>query len=305
MRLDRATGVHQSLGFNVGLTGKLFRWERPEENNRPIDCDICLPLLVVLANTEGASQAVGPRLPLVLSVSNPRYVAQIGNPIVRWVSVNVVNLLSGPFARNVQPSKSVGEVDFPLNRDFNSSAFVQVPDHLTNFSDLVENNPAGEYTGFTVVRNKFSQPFSGKRSVNNLWRWQSRIKEVADPVIAAVFVFAAKVFVWKLTVHIQPCQSGSVIRGVVNVDRDSSGNTLTACNVTSKRSSTPCEPSKNAGLWVVVEKFAQSCCGKIGLNHDVVPHKQLIGEKPRSVSALSGLRYFTGQPSNLQHAIGV
>ena len=48
------------------------------------------------------------------------------------------------------------------------------------------------------------------------------------------------------------------------------------------------EPS----LSVVLKKFADALCGKINLSHAVVPLKQWFGQKPRSVSALAGLRHF-------------
>ena len=51
-------------------------------------------------------------------------------------------------------------------------------------------------------------------------------------------------------------------------------------------------PNKDAGIWVVVKKFAQTFCGKIGLSHAVVPYKQWFGQKPGSVSALVGFRHF-------------
>lgn len=52
-------------------------------------------------------------------------------------------------------------------------------------------------------------------------------------------------------------------------------------------------PSKDASLWVVVKKFAQAFCGKIAGTHAVAPVKQWFVERPVSVSALCGLRYFS------------
>ena len=47
-----------------------------------------------------------------------------------------------------------------------------------------------------------------------------------------------------------------------------------------------------AGLWIVIEKFAQTLRGKIGLSHDA-PSKR-IGQRPASADNASGLRYFSG-----------
>lgn len=52
---------------------------------------------------------------------------------------------------------------------------------------------------------------------------------------------------------------------------------------------------KESRLRVVLKKFAYTLCGKINLSHAVVPLKQWFGQKPRSVSALAGLRHFNIQ----------
>jgi hypothetical protein len=48
---------------------------------------------------------------------------------------------------------------------------------------------------------------------------------------------------------------------------------------------------KQTRFWTVIEKFAQTLCGKIGLSHDTVP--SLIGQRPRRVDSTSGLRHFS------------
>ena len=52
-------------------------------------------------------------------------------------------------------------------------------------------------------------------------------------------------------------------------------------------------PRKHASLRIVVEKFAQTLRGKIGLSHAVVPLKQWFGQRPASADNASGLRYFS------------
>lgn len=52
-------------------------------------------------------------------------------------------------------------------------------------------------------------------------------------------------------------------------------------------------PCKNTRSGVVVQQLSQAFYGKISLSHDVVPCKQLIGQKPARVGSTGGLRYFT------------
>jgi hypothetical protein len=60
------------------------------------------------------------RFTLVLHVLRYRYVAKIFNPIVAWVSVNVVNNAGRPISGNVKPSQTTSSVSFAVYPD-NSS----------------------------------------------------------------------------------------------------------------------------------------------------------------------------------------
>lgn len=129
--------------------------------------------------------------------------------------------------------------------------------------------------------------------------------EVFNAVIRALPIYVVDLVGRPCTMNIEPSKPMSKVLDVINSDDPVATTYLRTGNLSNTHPSVQTYSArKHASVRVVIEKFAQACCGKIGLNHDVVPVKQLIGEKPRSVSALSGLRYFTGQPSNLQLAFG-
>lgn len=48
---------------------------------------------------------------------------------------------------------------------------------------------------------------------------------------------------------------------------------------------------ENAGKWIVMKKFAQAFCGKIGVSHDAV--LSLIGQRPARVDSTCWPRHFT------------
>lgn len=52
---------------------------------------------------------------------------------------------------------------------------------------------------------------------------------------------------------------------------------------------------KYSSIRVVMEKFTQTFCGKIGSSHAVVPLKQWFGQRPARVDSTSGLRHFNTQ----------
>ena len=116
--------------------------------------------------------------------------------------------------------------------------------------------------------------------------------QIANPVIRFVLVYVVNLVLRERAVNVQPSQPMRPESNSVN------GNSYVPfLRVTSNASgfdwafSTP--PNKHSSLWVVVKKFAQTLCGKIGLSHAVVLIKQWFGQKLSSVSALTGLRHFT------------
>lgn len=117
-------------------------------------------------------------------------------------------------------------------------------------------------------------------------------------------VYVIQPFIRPFTMNIQPRKSMSDIAASVNLAGDVSACDLplhTASNEPSKLWSLT-YPSQVSGIWVVVKKFAQACCGKIGLSHDA-PYKR-IGQRPRCVTSTSRLRHFSGiLPKAQGHAI--
>jgi hypothetical protein len=92
-------------------------------------------------------------------------------------------------------------------------------------------------------------------------------------------------------VMIKPSQPVLQVRGAIYANPSvSTRRRSTGSNSSRQVFSWLPSPSKAPILWVVVEKFAQTLRGKIGLSHDAV--LSLIGQRPRSVCALSGLRHF-------------
>lgn len=159
---------------------------------------------------------------------------------------------------------------------------------------------------FPVVGSKFPGGFAFSSNAVLHVLGIRGLSEICNSVVRALSVYVVDLVGRPNSVNIKPSEPMSKVLNVVNSDDPVASAYLRPCNLSYAYPSIEAYSAcKYASVRVVIEKFAQACCGKIGLNHDVVPQKQLIGEKPRSVSALSGLRYFTGQPSNLQHAIGV
>ncbi len=120
------------------------------------------------------------------------------------------------------------------------------------------------------------------------------IAKIGNPVVVAIPVDVVNYAKREFSVDVEPCKPMSHESLVVNVHIDASIIADIPGNCPGWIHAPTDKPSEYSGFWVVVEKFAQACCGKIGLSHAVVPYKQWCGEKPRCVTSTSGLRYFKG-----------
>ena len=120
----------------------------------------------------------------------------------------------------------------------------------------------------------------------------SRLSKVAYSVVCWIAVYVVDKVFRPVSINKKPSRTMS--RDMVFIDLQyhiPPGNTA---------SSTPNEsvftwvgqPCKDSSFPVVVKKFAQSLCGKIGLSHDA-PCKR-IGQKPIRVISTSRLRHFNG-----------
>lgn len=117
------------------------------------------------------------------------------------------------------------------------------------------------------------------------------VPKVVNPVIQSITVDVIDDAGRKNSVHIEPCDPMHAVLLVVKPCSQVTGRRVDSTNnwFGVRNLSFSCE---NASFWVVIKKFAHSVCGNINLSHAVVPVKQWFGQKPRSVSALAGLRHF-------------
>jgi hypothetical protein len=189
--LEHVAGMVLALACHVGGLRLFHRRVVARLLTAIRELDASSPASPLRRDTKDAGFVVSHRLAPVLKVDATTNVPQVGNCVVRWVAVDMVNVVFGPLAVDVQPSEAVEPVKVP-----------------------VDSRPE-----------------------------VSAINGAAD--------------------------SGADLDAAVWLDK----------------------PSKYAGAGIVVKKLAQMLRGKIGLSHEAL--QLLIGQRPASVSALSGLRYFS------------
>ena len=124
------------------------------------------------------------------------------------------------------------------------------------------------------------------------------VSKVCNPIVKTIAIYVVNVVFWKFSINIKPRKSVSI----VSVSKKTDADVFMAAACSSRFSGfyyTPSpsivvKPRKHSGVRIVMKNFAQTFCSKIGLSHDAV--LSLIGQRPGSVSALSGLRYFMANP---------
>ena len=100
--------MHFSLGGDVRLMSKLWSHVAPEVLRSVFQADFCHPptCLGVKRNTlQTAASVATVRPTLVLLVDLYAHVSQVGNSVVAWVSVDVVNVPRRPRAVHEKPRK--------------------------------------------------------------------------------------------------------------------------------------------------------------------------------------------------------
>lgn len=120
------------------------------------------------------------------------------------------------------------------------------------------------------------------------------VSEIANRVIGFVAINMVNLVLWPFAINIKPSQSMQINFIAKNTCGQMSRSPLGTGNSSNFYAyGNPLFPYKNTGFLVVVKNFSNALCGKIWLSHAVSPVKKWCGQRPRSVSALPGLRYFS------------
>ena len=116
------------------------------------------------------------------------------------------------------------------------------------------------------------------------------ISEILNSVVSRVAIKVVNVF-RPFSIDIQPSETVRAVWNLAYLNLLVLFRCAAACRLPGSYAALRNDPSKRAGFWAVVEKFAQTLRGKIGVSHDA-PSKR-IGQRPACVSSTCGLRYFS------------
>lgn len=122
------------------------------------------------------------------------------------------------------------------------------------------------------------------------------ISEIGNSIIRPVPVNVVDLILGPVSVHVKP--SKAMCGMALPINADTNVTLVTDClgNLSSKSLSgaSATLPSEQPSVWVVVKQCLQMLLRqrRIKISHAVSPVKKWFGQRPASVSALSGLRYF-------------
>lgn len=121
----------------------------------------------------------------------------------------------------------------------------------------------------------------------------SCLSKIAKSVVKCNSVDVIDEIRWPNAVNVKPNEPVALAVPAINVDLQIPVFVAVSSYVANCYAATRANfASEMPVVWVVIKELPQTLCGKIGLSHAVSPVKKWCGQKPRSVSALSGLRYF-------------
>lgn len=101
---NRAASMEPTLRFKIGGVGFFRRGEKAQVEQFPADVNTGLKFLLRWANTKKTKAAIAARMALVFEIQPIVRFAQVLDGVVRAVSVDVIDLVNGPSAVNVQPA---------------------------------------------------------------------------------------------------------------------------------------------------------------------------------------------------------
>lgn len=126
------------------------------------------------------------------------------------------------------------------------------------------------------------------------------LPEVRQSVVFAVAVDVVYVIGRPVAMDVEPREPMSPVYAPVYADLDIAIDVGCTSDTLQMYVLVPAyPPSKHAGFWVVVKKFAQAVCAKIGLSHEAV--LSLIGQRP--VTIRSRVRASLFSPVHLYSAM--
>jgi len=138
--------MQSALRFNVNLMCFLGRLKPSEKLGFSIDAYPSLPKPTISLNAKESRLVVAPRFNFILNIHGLSDIAQVTNPIVGFVPVNVVNVYVRPLAVNIKPNEAMHKGSMTINHQLqitpggvsgnltgSDSAFVDAPSHNSGF----------------------------------------------------------------------------------------------------------------------------------------------------------------------------
>ena len=149
--LDRASNVHFPFSDQVRVMRNLRRGKRAKTGLLSGGHDICLPLTPMFRNTEITRGTIGTRAPGVLLVLGHRYIPQVDITIVGFDSIDVVDTLTRPGTRHVEPCQPVGLASSPKDANLTVACAVCASGDIPNLDLAASRYEPRKNASFWVV----------------------------------------------------------------------------------------------------------------------------------------------------------
>lgn len=160
--LHGAKSVCNAFRVQEGLMSLFLRGKRANVALDSICAYLCVPSQIIAslirASKPGARVRAG--FATVLHVFSVRSFSQVCDPVIKRITVNVVNSIQRPSSVGVEPRKAVRVVQAPSDNNYHTSIGSRVAcDHASRLVLRGLHSPS-KYAGFGVVNQLLSKLFS-------------------------------------------------------------------------------------------------------------------------------------------------
>lgn len=140
------------------------RFEQPKAFGYAVRAYACLKSVFSFCHAKKARLVSPVRRNLILDIFGGRNVAQIIQPVIVWVSVNMVDVILRPFAVRVKPNQPMRSVALPVNTDHAVAKIIYCPRNAADHYASVSFDAPAQDTRRKIAGKQFLKTFMSKHT---------------------------------------------------------------------------------------------------------------------------------------------
>jgi hypothetical protein len=151
-----------TFSFDIGSFGGVRSIEQTQTFGHAVRTYARLKTVFSFCHTKTPRTVPSVRRSLILDIFGRRNVAQIIQPVIIWVSINMVDVILRPFAVRVKPNQPVRSVALPVNTDHAVAEIIYRPCNAADHYASVSLDAPTQDTRRKIAGKQFLKTFISK-----------------------------------------------------------------------------------------------------------------------------------------------